>query len=219
MDEDSKDKLINNLQENLQMLRIRLNLTQGELAELTGVVRQTIMNFETGKSKMTWNNFLALVFLFTKNEGTDKLLNILEIYTDEFNDYIKRRFIMENKKGFNSYIPGKEISDSGYYEGEQKDGKLHGKGIFKASNGDVYEGCFVDGAYQGKGKYTHADGTVYDGEWKANRHHGFGILRKPNGEVYEGCWENGMRNGRGKQIYEDGRVFDGEWKNGAPINS
>ena len=32
---------------------------------------------------------LSLMLLFTKNEDTNKLLNVLEIYTEEFNDFIK----------------------------------------------------------------------------------------------------------------------------------
>jgi len=91
MTEESKKKLIKNMTDNLQMLRVRLGLTQNELADLLGMSRHTIMYIENEKREMTWNNFLALVLLFAKNEDTNKLLNVLEIYTDEFNDYIKRK--------------------------------------------------------------------------------------------------------------------------------
>jgi len=87
--DESKKKLIANMADNLQMLRVRLGLTQNELAVKMGVSRHTVMNIESKKREMTWNNFLALILLFTKNEETNKLLNILEIYTDEFNDFIK----------------------------------------------------------------------------------------------------------------------------------
>ena len=39
---------------------------------------------------MTWGTFLSLVLLFTKNEETNKLLNVMEIYTDEFHAFIQR---------------------------------------------------------------------------------------------------------------------------------
>ena len=91
MTEESKKKLIKNMTNNLQMLRVRLGLTQNELADLLGMSRHTIMYIENEKCEMTWNNFLALVLLFAKNEDTNKLLNVLEIYTDGFNDYIKRK--------------------------------------------------------------------------------------------------------------------------------
>ena len=38
---------------------------------------------------MTWNTFLSLVLVFIKNKDTNKLLNVLDIYTDEFNEFIK----------------------------------------------------------------------------------------------------------------------------------
>lgn len=87
--DESKKQLITNMAENLQMLRVRLGLTQSEIAGKLGISRHTIMNIESKKREMTWNNFLALLLLFTKNEETNKLLNILEIYTDELNDFIK----------------------------------------------------------------------------------------------------------------------------------
>ena len=40
---------------------------------------------------MTWNTFLSLILLFIKNESTNKLLNVLEIYTDEFHGFIQEK--------------------------------------------------------------------------------------------------------------------------------
>lgn len=75
--------------ENLPMLRTKLGLTQEELAAKIGISRSTVVSIETKKRDMTWNTFLSLILLFTKNENTNKLLNVLEIYTDELNDFIK----------------------------------------------------------------------------------------------------------------------------------
>lgn len=86
-----KETLIKNMADNLPMLRTRLGLTQEELAEKIGVSRSTVVSIETKKRDMTWNTFLSLVLLFTKNPETNKLLNVLEIYTNEFNDFIKDR--------------------------------------------------------------------------------------------------------------------------------
>ena len=74
--------------ENLPMLRTKLGLTQEELAAKIGISRSTVVSIETKKRDMTWNTFLSLILLFTKNENTNKLLNVLEIYTDELNDFI-----------------------------------------------------------------------------------------------------------------------------------
>ncbi len=86
--EINKEKLIKNMTDNLPMLRRCLDLTQEELADKIGVSRSTVISIENKKREMTWNTFLSLMLLFTKNEGTNKLLNVLEIYTDEFHDFI-----------------------------------------------------------------------------------------------------------------------------------
>ena len=77
--------------EKLRELRIQRGLTQEELADKIGVSRSTILSIENKKREMTWNTFLSLILLFTKNETTNKLLNVLEIYTDEFHDFIQDR--------------------------------------------------------------------------------------------------------------------------------
>ena len=85
----NRARLVQNMTQNLLMLRKRLGLTQEELAEKIGVSRSTIISIENNKREMTWNTFLSLMLVFTKNESTDKLLNVLEIYTDEFHEFIK----------------------------------------------------------------------------------------------------------------------------------
>jgi DNA-binding XRE family transcriptional regulator len=87
----NKEALIKNMTQNLPMLRTALGLTQEELADKIGVSRSTVISIENKKRDMTWNTFLSLVLLFIKNPNTDKLLNVLEIYTDELNEFIKLR--------------------------------------------------------------------------------------------------------------------------------
>jgi len=91
LDENAKEKLINNMVDNLPTLRTRLGVSQRELAALAGVSRSTLNNIENKKRNMTWNMFLSFLLLFTKNKETDKLLNVMEIYTDELNEFIKQR--------------------------------------------------------------------------------------------------------------------------------
>lgn len=82
-------QLINNMADNLPMLRKRVGLTQEELAQKIGVSRGTIAAIENKKREMTWNTFLSLMLLFIKNENTNKLLNVLDIYTEDFNSFIR----------------------------------------------------------------------------------------------------------------------------------
>lgn len=90
MDEDQKAVLIKNMADNLPILRKKLDVTQSELASKIGVSRNTLATIEIGKKTMTWNMFLSLILIFTKNEDTEKLLSVLGIYTYELNEYISK---------------------------------------------------------------------------------------------------------------------------------
>ena len=52
------------------------------------------------------------------------------------------------------------------YEGEFKNNKIEGKGIWDWPNGDKYEGNFIDGKYNGFGILVYKDGKKYEGEFK-----------------------------------------------------
>ena len=89
MDEKKRAILIANMTENLPTLRKKLGVSQEELSSVLGINRSTRAAIENHKRTMTWNMFLALLLVFTKNEETNKLLNVMDIYTDEFNEFIK----------------------------------------------------------------------------------------------------------------------------------
>ena len=61
--------------------------------------------------------------------------------------------------------------DGNSYDGDWKDGKKHGKGVFTFGEGsqwkgDKYDGDYVDDKKTGKGVYTFADGRKYRSEWQ-----------------------------------------------------
>ena len=65
-------------------------------------------------------------------------------------------------------------ADKGVYVGEKKDGKRHGQGKFKWSDGDKYVGEFKDGKRNGQGTYTWSGGSMFVGEWKDDKKDGQG---------------------------------------------
>ena len=74
--------------ENLPTLRTKLSMTQEDLAKLIGVSRSTVIFFEKKQRQMTWNTFLSLILVFSKNKETYKLLKALDIYTEELEDIL-----------------------------------------------------------------------------------------------------------------------------------
>ena len=56
--------------------------------------------------------------------------------------------------------------DGKTYDGEWKDGKKHGKGVYTWPTGDKYDGEWKDGKKHGKGAQTWPDGHLESGKWK-----------------------------------------------------
>lgn len=89
MTDKDREALTVNMADNLPTLRKKMGVSQEDLAEVIGVSRSTIAAIENKKRALSWNMFLSLILIFTKNKETEKLLSVMEIYTDELNDYIK----------------------------------------------------------------------------------------------------------------------------------
>ena len=105
------------------------------------------------------------------------------------------------------------------YDGEWKDGKQNGRGVFTYGEGsqfrgDRYEGEFTNDKRNGRGVLTYGDGNRYDGEWKDGKQNGRGVYTWANGNRYDGEWKDGKMNGRGVYTWANGNRYDGEWKDG-----
>lgn len=87
-------------------------------------------------------------------------------------------------------------ADSSVYNGQLKNGKYHGKGILKWSDGRVYEGEFKNGLITGKGVFSQEIEYVYNKEagkpFDLNQ-----IIAVQNGFRYEGSFKNGLFHGQG----------------------
>lgn len=128
------------------------------------------------------------------------------------------------------------FSNEDEYNGEIKNGKFDGIGIYKKSFNYLYEGEFSEGKKHGKGKIKNdLNVTVFNGSFKNNKKYGYG--EEITSEfTYKGEYENGMKNGRGCYItnkltyegsfkdnkfsgigeinYSDGKYFKGNFENG-----
>jgi len=76
------------MSENLRVLRNKLGLTQGELAQKIGISRQTLVNIENKRRVMSWNTFIALLTVFRTESSTSDLLDHFGIYTTELCRYL-----------------------------------------------------------------------------------------------------------------------------------
>mgnify|MGYP004562203621 CR=1 FL=1 len=93
MSQDEKEKFktayIDKLAENLSMLRAKAGVTQGDVADRIGIARQTYSAIECGRSRMSWNTFMSLMFFFKENEKTKDVIELLGVYDNNLDSFIK----------------------------------------------------------------------------------------------------------------------------------
>lgn len=74
LSKEQKEAYCRSLTEMLSMLRIRLGMTQEELGKVSGVSRVTISQIESGRAKMNWLHFSALMMVCTADRNAKEYL-------------------------------------------------------------------------------------------------------------------------------------------------
>ena len=82
MTEKMRSDLIARLTDNLQLLRVKIGMSQEELSKVIGISRQTYSTFETGRRAMSWQVYLAFVLFFEVNPATHDLLHHLGCFPE-----------------------------------------------------------------------------------------------------------------------------------------
>jgi len=88
--------------------------------------------------------------------------------------------------------PQRYNTSAGYYIGDMKDGKPHGRGKFYWNSGASFEGTWNNNVIQGSGILRFANNAgVYVGYWKnGKRQFCYGLQCLSNGQKLIGYWEN-----------------------------
>ena len=82
-EDDYRNHLMEMLVYELPVLRARLGISQAELAKRVGISRQTYNNIETGKKKLNWLTFNALIAVFNTNDETSSMLERIDGFESE----------------------------------------------------------------------------------------------------------------------------------------
>ena len=73
------------------------------------------------------------------------------------------------------------------------DGVFHGTGIFTWDDDSQYEGDWKDGKQHGSGLYANGDGLRgYTGHWRNGVKHGQGFQQLSDGRTFEGAFTDGL---------------------------
>ena len=68
------------------------------------------------------------------------------------------------------------------YEGDFRDGKRTGRGVYTWASGDSYEGEFRDDLFHGRRVHTYADGRRWEGNYVDGKPHGRGSSIQPGAQ-------------------------------------
>ncbi|MBA5639778.1 hypothetical protein H3H37_22205 [Duganella sp. LX20W] len=96
------------------------------------------------------------------------------------------------------------LDDDASLQGDFKDGKLEGKGVYTDPKGSKLNATFVAGVAGGIVDFSTPLGDSYHGEWQDTSPHGQGKMRYGAGGSYEGGWAHGEFSGKGVITYPNG---------------
>lgn len=180
--------------------------------------------FDSNEAPFTLENYLMLSIKF---EGDDEGFHdpFVQVYPvdDEWT-------ILPNDYFFGFYMPPIDFVNYGLYQGEWKDGLMHGEGKSYRTLDDyqgIYDGSWRKGKLDGEGKlyrilsnhyYIEDDDLIlfYHGDFENDKKHGSGTSYYDNDTVeYQGDWQNDQYHGTGILYNEDGSVwYEGDFENG-----
>ena len=130
---------------------------------------------------------------------------------------------------------GRLVSQELTYNGEFRDGKKHGYGVERDTNGYQYSGTWQNGLYHGQGELQKSNGSTYKGTFRCGTFHGIGTLVRGettytghwchgtyHGEgtlhiltgTYEGIFYYGVQHGEGTFTDKRGNIYSGRWRKG-----
>ncbi len=96
-----KKKHIKALTKCLRELRETAGVTQGELAEIAGVSRQTYGSIELKKREMSWNTYMSLIFFFDYNPYTHGIIRKKGLFHSSFDNAAEYRERLLETEGKN----------------------------------------------------------------------------------------------------------------------
>lgn len=151
-------------------------------------------------------------------------------FSNEVGDYYG--YIKDGKPSRRGIL---KYKDGSVYEGEWKNGKYEGEGVFYNEVDSVigewiagkldgyawyyspefyFEGDFTQGLPNGFGAVLFADSSYYSGTFENGKKSGYGDLILPNNDSYFGDWVNDLQDGYGSYYFANGDSYVGQWKNG-----
>ena len=124
-----------------------------------------------------------------------------DIYIDEYKNELK------NGKGIIYYNKNEEY-ERNRYEGNFKDDKREGKGIYNSNDGERYKSDLKDNKIERKVIYYFNNGNIHESDLKDDKREGKGIYYFNDGDRYEGDWKDDKKEGKGLYYFNNGNRYN-----------
>jgi len=171
--------------------------------------KEDLNEIKLDESRKKYPEYCALLDLVPEsneeNLKYDLITSAGNTYIGQLNENIQRHgrgvFIFKEGTGYagewkNNKKQGFGISFGAkinkIYEGQFVDNKMHGKGTYYYTNGDIVESEYVNGVREGPGTYFWKFGASWEGAFKNNLMHGTGKY-KMDGNEFTITYENGKQ--------------------------
>ena len=81
--------LLNEMARDMAPLRLLLGVGADEMGAMIGVSEQTYKGLENGKRKVSWDQYMALLFVFRYNKRTSAVIDSLGLYPEALKDRLR----------------------------------------------------------------------------------------------------------------------------------
>ena len=71
-------------------LRMLMRVSAEEMGNIIGISGNAYKSIEAGKRELSWDQYLALLFVFRNNKRTAPVVDVLGLYPEQLEERIKR---------------------------------------------------------------------------------------------------------------------------------
>ena len=86
--------LMDEMARDMAPLRLLLGLTTDEMGKILGLSESTYKSIESGKREISWDQYMALLFIFRYNDRTAPVTDTLGLYPDPLKNRIRKGVII-----------------------------------------------------------------------------------------------------------------------------
>lgn len=89
-----REWLLDEMARDMAPLRMLLGASPDEMGELLGISASTYKSLETGRKEVSWDQYLALLFVFRYNDRTSEIVDKLGLYPEPLQIRMKRGVVI-----------------------------------------------------------------------------------------------------------------------------